>query len=99
VSPKVTVTQDGSNAVITVTDKDGTTSATIASGGAYTAGAGIDITNGIISATGSDIDLSSYATIDYTNLLVNSTQTMVTDLRNEVEAQPAKDITNEDISS
>ncbi len=99
VSPIATVQQSGSNAVISITDKNGTTTATISSGGSYSAGKGIDITNGVISATGTDVDLSGYATIDYTDGLVQTTQGLVSSLREEVETMPASNITANDISS
>lgn len=50
-SPSATVTQTSTGATITITDKDGTTTANIynGSGGSYTAGQNIDITADVIS--------------------------------------------------
>ena len=59
VSPVATVTQTSGGATISITDANGTTTANIsngtdgAAGPTYTAGTGIDITNNVISATGS----------------------------------------------
>lgn len=78
VTPYVTVEQSGDNAVITAIDANGTTTATVSAGGSYRAGAGIDITDGVISATDAiDIDLSGYATETYVNNMISEIETQI----------------------
>ncbi len=74
----MTVEQSGDNAVITAIDANGTTTATVSAGGSYRAGAGIDITDGVISATDAiDIDLSGYATETYVNNMISEIETQI----------------------
>lgn len=68
VSPTATVSKNGDNTLITITDANGTTTATIVDNPGYTAGTNITIdANNVISATGGGSTYTAGTGIDITN--------------------------------